>query len=87
MNGSMNFVDPDGDVSTIRACSPVCDTGREICVDSVIFGAQGRVVGTVSFEYVVGTDCPAGTYTTSLYVLDAWGLPSNTLTADFVLTP
>jgi len=77
--GTFEFVDEDGDVCTVRTCVAPCGQGTEVCEESPVFSVSGSQSGTLNFSFAAVTDCPAGTYSGALMVLDAQGHQSNVL--------
>jgi len=85
VRGTFDFFDQDGDLSTIRVCTPACGEDPEICDDTPVFGEPGDQSGTLNVSFQMKTTCGAGEHHTTVMVLDDQGHESNTLTATFTI--
>ena len=86
--GTIDFVDPDGDVSYAHVSDRECGSGPVQNLDiRLASGVAGRTSGTVVFVALVATNCPAGSYAAGVSVVDAQGHESNGLSVPFDLVP
>ncbi len=85
VNGTVSFVDPDGDVSTVTL--RVRDSTGQAVVNEVIpvIGAGGITSGTLNAQILIST-VVADNYTVQVFVTDASGHQSNQLEGGFRIT-
>lgn len=85
VDGSVSFVDQDGDLSTVTL--RVLDSTGQAVIDEVapISGASGITSGSLSVQVTIST-AVADNYTVQVFVTDASGHQSNQLEGSFRIT-
>ncbi len=83
--GTVDFVDPDGDIAYMHVAERECGAGPERSLDKRILDMQGRTSGTILFVALVATNCPVGSYAAVLTVVDGQGNESNPLPVAYKL--
>jgi hypothetical protein len=85
VTGTMDFVDPDGDLDFVRFRYRPCGTGDWTNNDVDITGVSGLTSGTITFTGYIDTTCPPGSNTAQASAFDEAGHQSNTLNASWEL--
>jgi hypothetical protein len=81
VTGTVTFADAGGDLSTLHLTTP---QGQSI--SQAISGASGQTSGTIQAAVTVST-ATLGHFTFTVYVTDAMGLSSNSLSGSFDVNP
>ena len=88
VNGTMDFIDPDGDLDFLRVLWRPCGTGGWMNEDIPVSGVSGLTSSTLDIFMMVDTSCPPGLNNTiQVSAFDEAGHQSNILNAAFEILP